>query len=318
VAQPREPRTLIQRVSRPAVDVVLPFRGSLAERGGLLEGLEVLTLGDGDTITVVDNTPGHPEPETGGIRVRCATEQLTPGYARNRGAELGNAEWIVFLDADAVPEADLLDRYFEPPPAPGTGVLAGGLLDNPVGADGPPAPRYAELRRTLHQDRPLGLGPHAFAQTANLACRRSAFTAIGGFREDIRAGEDADLNYRLRDAGWATERREAARAVHFSRPTVRGTLQQARLHGAGAAWVDEHYPGAFPRRRMPGLTWWAMRFAARRIGYGLLHQDRDAVVVGVMEPLWELTFERGRRRPELVHPEPPPGGPEPADTLRRR
>jgi GT2 family glycosyltransferase len=303
-------------VSRPRVDVVVPFRGSPEERQGLIDGLPVMRLGVGDTVTVVDNTPGHAEPEQQGpIRVRCATARLTPGYARNRGAELGGAEWIVFLDADAVPEPDLLERYFEPLPGESTGLLAGGVLDNPIGSDGPPAARYAELRRTLHQDRPLGLGDFAFAQTANLACRREAFTAIGGFREDIRAGEDADLNYRLRDAGWVTERREAARAVHFGPPTVRRALGQARLHGAGAAWVDEHYPGAFPRRRMPGLGWWAIRFAARHVVRGLVRQDRDSVVVGLMEPLWELAFERGRRRPALVEPQLAPEG---AGTLRAR
>jgi hypothetical protein len=36
----------------------------------------------------------------------------------------------------------------------------------------------------------------------------------GGFREDIRAAEDADLSYRLRAAGWTIEGREPATVTH--------------------------------------------------------------------------------------------------------
>ena len=55
------------------------------------------------------------------------TTDVTPGYGRNRGAEQGSAEWLVFLDADVVPAPDLLDRYFDPLPAQDTALLAGAL-----------------------------------------------------------------------------------------------------------------------------------------------------------------------------------------------
>ena len=40
-------------------------------------------------------------------------------------------------------------------------------------------------------------GVRPYAQTAHCAVRRSAFEAVGGFREDIRSGGDADLCFRL-------------------------------------------------------------------------------------------------------------------------
>src|SRR5205085_6077877 len=98
-------------------------------------------------------------------------------------------------------------------------------------------------------------GDWGFPQSANLACRRAAFEAVGGFRVDIRAAEDADLTYRLRAAGWEVERREGATAVHRNRQTVRAFVAQKAVHGAGAAWLAHHYPGVFPARRRPGLVW---------------------------------------------------------------
>lgn len=247
---------------------------------------------------VVDNTPGAARlGSVAGVPILHAAERLTPGYARNRGAELGDAEWLVFLDADTEPPPDLLERYFEPAPAAATVLLAGGIFDQPVPPDAPGPARYAYLRRTLSQDRTLARGePLAFAQAANVACRRDAFEAVGGFREDIRAAEDADLSYRLKVAGGRIERREPASVIHHNRRTLRAFLAQAALHGAGSAWLDRHYPGAFPARRRPGLIWWALRTMTLGLIRGALSRDRDTRVVGIYEPLWELAFEFGRSR----------------------
>lgn len=312
------------------MDVVVPFRGSRRQRDALCSRLARLSLGEEDTVVVVDNTPtrqrgessrsaeahapggehahaprGEPAHAPGGepaphralpFPVLPATGGLSPGYARNRGAARGQAEWLVFFDADTAPAPDLLDRYFEPLPAASTVLLAGGVIDEPVGPEAPAAARYAYLRGTLNQERSFGMGRWAFAQAANIACRRSAFQAVGGFREDIVAGEDADLSYRLRHAGGQLERREAATVFHLARPTVREMLAQAARHGAGSAWVNQRYPGAFPSRRLPGLLWWATRFAAAGALRFARTGDRDAWVRGLLEPAWELAFELGRRR----------------------
>jgi hypothetical protein len=77
---------------------------------------------------------------------------------------------------------------------------------------------------------------------------------------------------------------------------VRAFIAQAALHGAGAAWLDSHYPGAFPARRLPGLAWWGLRTSARGAARRLRTGDRDALIQGIYEPLWELAFELGRSR----------------------
>ena len=291
---------------RPAVDVVVPFRGEARQLDQLRDRLENLAVGEGDTVTVVDNSPGHAtegaqaEHRTDESHVKTvrAPQLQTPGFARNRGAEAGSAEWIVFFDADVVAPPSLLDRLFDPPPAERTAILAGGVRDEaPDGPRAPAAVRYAHLRRSMSQDMTLIHGDWSFVQTSNCALRRSAFEEVGCFRAEIRAGEDADLSFRLREAGWEIERRKSAETVHRSRATVRSLLAQKAVHGAGCAWVDRNYPGSFPARRRPGLTWWGVRRAATGLTTALRKRDRDEGLVALLDPLTTLTFEFGRSLP---------------------
>lgn len=278
---------------RPAVDVVVPFRGSaegLEELRARLMGLE---LRPGDTVLIVDNSSRGKSRE-GTVPVIHAADVGTPAYARNQGARRGSAEWLLFFDADVIPPSDLLDRYFVPPPSDETAILAGGVVDEPVPPDGPPVARYGYLRKSMSQENTFSFGAWAFPQTANAAFRRVAFESVGCFREEIRAAEDADLFYRLKTAGWAVERREKAAVVHRNRSTVRGFVTQKLLHGAGGAWLDETYPGSFPARRRPGLVWWGVRHACRRLVTAARTRDRDEALWAVFEPLELISREFGR------------------------
>jgi mycofactocin glycosyltransferase len=276
------------------VDVVVPFRGDPAELEEVRARLGELRLGPADTALVVDNTPGHRPLEDEGIRVIHAAGRSTPGFARNRGVAEGSAEWLVFLDADVVPPEDLVDRYFDPPPAERTALIGGGVEDEPIPPAGKAVPRYLYIRGSMSQDDTFRFGAWGFPKTANAAVRRAAFQEVGGFRENIRSAEDADLSYRLRNAGWGVERREGAVVVHRSRQTLSGFIGQKAIHGAGAAWLERQYPGAFPARRRPGLVWWAVRTAAAGLVSAARARDRDKALWAMLEPLEQLTVEFGR------------------------
>ena len=285
---------------RPAVDVVVPYLGPPEGLAKLSERLSRLRLAPGDTLTIVDNRPVAPaHPQGGQARVLAAPRLQTPGHARNTGARAGSAEWLVFIDADTNAPEDLLDLYFAGSPEPGTGLLAGGIADDPAAGEdrAPPAVRWARLTGSMSQDTTLGLGRWAFAQTANCAVRREAFAQVGGFREELRACEDADLCYRLRAAGWGIERREEARVVHRSRRTLRGLLAQQLVHGAGIGWLEHEYPGAAPAHRWPGFLLWGIRRAASGVLAAGRTRDGDAALVALLDPLVAWTRELGRTRP---------------------
>lgn len=299
-----------QPSTRPRVDVVVPFAGSDAALERLLETLAGVQLREGDTMVVVDNGPPSAprEPRAFGSArsMVVAREFATSYYARNRGAEVGDAEWILFLDADVEPPADLLDAYFAQAPGEAVGALAGGVTDEVSGDTGwrSPAARYADLRASMSQANTMVDGEWAYAQTANCAVRREAFEQVKGFFASIRSGGDADLCFRLRRAGWELESREQASVVHRNRPTLRAMLRQRARHGSGARWLNRRYPGAFPPRRSPGTVVWAFR-QGLRAAFALLRGDGDRGVLLGVEVLSHWAFELGRFVPNQLRPNQP-------------
>lgn len=262
---------------RPHVDVVVPVAGAPAAVDTVRERMAVLDLRQGDTLTIVDDGSGN------------------GSYAaRNRGAADGQAPWLVFLDADVTPPSDMLDRLFDPAPAETTAVLAGGVRDDPQART--MAERYVRANAAMAQDATLGGLGRPFAQTANCAVRRAAFETVRGFVGDVRSGGDADLCFRLADAGWEVERRNDAAVLHDNRSTVRALLRQRARHGAGAAWLEREHPGSLPARSLPGLVWWGSRRAAAGLG-ALTRGDRDGAAHGLLDGPLALAFELGRQLP---------------------
>lgn len=272
------------------MDVVVPFGGGADEFDAVQRRLAAMRLSEGDTLTVVDNAGCAPR------ATLTATDVASSYYARNRGAERGSAQWIVFLDADVEPAPDLLDRYFAPPPQEATALLAGGIVDEPAGPGSGAAIRYAALKGSMSHETVLGRGEWSFAQTANCAVRRSAFAAAGGFCQGIRSGGDADLAFRLRAAGWGLEVRAAAAVVHRNRGTIAALLRQRVKHGSGAAWLQRRHPGASPPRRRLGLARWSLRLwlaAIRAAARG----DGDTALEAALDPPAVWAFELGRLAP---------------------
>jgi hypothetical protein len=270
--------------------VVVPFAGSDAALEDLVRRMSAIERGEADTLTIVDNRPDARE--RSGV-VIAAPLQQSSYHARNRGAARGSAPWILFLDADVDPPADLLHRYFETEPGENIGVLAGGIRDAPLSGKPTRAERYAVSAEQMSQDNTLRAGPWAYAQTANAAVRRRAFAEVGGFTEGIRSGGDADLCFRLRVAGWELAARPDACVIHHNRATTRAFLRQKVRHGAGAAWLDELYPGAFPPR---DKRFWLERLAreikmaAPMVARG--ESDRAADLLFPTITVW--AFELGR------------------------
>ena len=284
--------------ARPTVTVIVPFAGSQAQLDELFRRLELLDLRPDDEVIVADNRAGAAaDLVRGRIRVIRAVGVCSPGFARNRAAAVASGDWLVMLDADTEPSPALLDLYFVPPPPASTAILAGAIFDRPAPGPGVAALHSAD-RKQMSQETTLNRGRWSYAQSANIAVSRAAFVDVGGFDEEARAGEDADLCFRLAQAGHELESRPSAIVVHDTRATVPALLGQLARHGAGAAWLERRYPGSFPPPR-------ARAFAAR-IGRHLLRAARPRrggarrELLGAAEA---VAFEGGRllsNRPKRV------------------
>jgi glycosyltransferase involved in cell wall biosynthesis len=229
------------------VSVVVPFAGDERDAARLRSQLGALERGPQDELIVADNTAeGVAGPALAGMAtvVRAARERSSY-HARNAGAARATGEWILFLDADCAPQADLLERYFDPWPSDGSGLLAGSLIDHPDHAA--LLARYTTSRNFYVGRDGLQGSDSDYAPTGNLMVRRVAFEQAGGFVEGIRSAGDVDLCWRLQRLGWRFERRAAAIAAHRHRQDLRSFLSMVARYGAGANWLNRRYPGTSPR-----------------------------------------------------------------------
>ena len=223
-----------------------------------------IELGDADELVFADNSDESVLAALAGDehRVVCATSEQSSYHARNVGARAARAgEWLLFIDADCVPQADLIDAYFSEPVPSSCGVLAGQISGDR--SQGGVLPRYARSRNYLSQTEGLHGKAGTAGATANLLVRRAAFDQVGGFVEGIRSGGDVDLCWRLRAAGWSLEYRHEAGVVHRHRETLRGFMSQVARYAAGARWLDTRHPGSSPPWPLvPGLAGSAKDVAA--------------------------------------------------------
>jgi cellulose synthase/poly-beta-1,6-N-acetylglucosamine synthase-like glycosyltransferase len=236
------------RAGRPAVSVVVPFLGDSAAAARTREHLQRLGAEPTDQLIVADNGgAGIADPVLSGLaQVIAAADERSSYHARNRGAELAEHEWILFLDADCAPAPGLLDRYFEPHPEDDVGLLAGAIADHPEHES--LLARYARSRNLYRGADGLdGSADGGYAPTGNLMVRRSAFAQAGGFERGIRSAGDVDLCWRLQANGWRLVRRPEASASHRHREDLGSFLSMLARYGSGAGWLNARYPGSAPR-----------------------------------------------------------------------
>jgi HAD superfamily hydrolase (TIGR01662 family) len=218
---------VVPTIGRPSLDVLLD---ALAAAPGPRPA---------ELILVDDRPAGEPlRPDRPGlppVRV-LRTGGGGPARARNLGWRSAGTEWIAFLDDDVVPDRDWYQR------------LAEDLADldpDVAGSQGRVRVPLPEHRRPTDWERgTAGLATSSWI-TADLAYRRAALSAVGGFDERFPRAfrEDSDLALRVMDTGARLVRGQRW-ITHPVRPTDRWTslrvqagnaddVLMRRLHGAG-------------------------------------------------------------------------------------
>ncbi|MFI5121362.1 MAG: glycosyltransferase [Vicinamibacteria bacterium] len=246
-------------MTRPAVSVIVPLRGDRHYAERALVALRRLELRPGDELIVADNTPeGVAAPVLGSVaRVVSAAGQPSSYFARNSGVAAAGADWLLFIDADCVPVADLLDRYFAEPIGERCGAVAGGIVG--IADQDSLLTRYARDRNFLDQAEGMHGSAGVAAATGNLLIRRTTFAELGGFADGIRSGGDVDFCWRMRKRGWTLEQRPEARVEHRHREDLASFLGMIARYGAGSRWLNERHPGTAPRwplvHGLVGTTW---------------------------------------------------------------
>lgn len=241
-------------------------------------------------VWLVDDRPRPDPPLDVGVadgRLRVLTSGgRGPAAARNAGWRASDAPWVVFVDDDVDPPLGwmraLVDDVRAAPP--GVGAVQGRVeVPLPTG------------RRPTDWERNVAGLDGATWITADLAVRRSALAAVGGFDERFPRAyrEDTDLALRLLDAGWelALGRRRVRHPVRPASWWTSVRLQRgnaddallARLHGPGWRARIGVAPGTW--RSYPVTTGLALAAATAR----LAGRRRVAAVAG---GLWAVRTAR--------------------------
>ena len=219
---------VVPTIGRPSLDALLR---ALAGAGGPRPAELVL----------VDDRPSGPplQPSIDGLPpVRVVpTGGGGPARARNLGWRTARTEWIAFLDDDVVPDPDWYER------------LAADLADLPADVAGSQGrvrvPLPTDRRPTDWERGTAGLATSSWI-TADLAYRRAALAAVGGFDERFPRAfrEDSDLALRVMDAGGRLVRGER-RITHPVRPADRWISLRVQAGNADDVLM----------RRLHGPTW---------------------------------------------------------------
>lgn len=198
---------------------------------------EVLLVDDGSTQDIAGIASAFPE-------VRYVRQDHAGlSVARNLGASLATGEILAYTDDDCLVDEDWLQH------------LAAGFDEASwVAVGGPNIPPTPRNRTEAIVSAAPGAPAHVLLSDAeaehlpgcNLAIRKTALAAIGGFRPVYEvAGDDVDICWRLRQAGGKLRFMPGAMVWHHRRYTVEAYLRQQRGYGHAEALLMRDHPERF-------------------------------------------------------------------------
>jgi GT2 family glycosyltransferase len=164
---------------------------------------EVLVVDDASEAGVADGLDSLAAGSSLRLRVIHRDVNGGPAAARNNGARLAEGPVVAFIDDDCVPDSGWARAWVEAfERNPRLGVVQG-LTERPEGALGP-----WTLYREITWETPWFEG-------CNIAYRRDALLAVGGFDEVIRwYGEDTSAGWKVVESGAERDFAPSARVVH--------------------------------------------------------------------------------------------------------
>lgn len=266
----------------PAISVIIPVKDRAEELGRCLESIktvdyppslvEVIVVDDGssDSSAAVARMSGARVIPSGG-------SGRGPAAARNVGARAAGGEILAFIDSDCTASTDWLAELL-PAFADRRVVAVGGLVDGLC--MGSAVDRYEKVMSSLSlggRELSGGSGDDTFyLPSCNLLVRRAPFLQAGGFNDAMHVGEDVDLTWRLRDAGWTIAYLPVGRVFHEHRSTVSSFMSRRFDYGTSEGMLQRLHPRRHKRMVVPPLLavilalcllapyggWWPLAAAA--------------------------------------------------------
>jgi glycosyltransferase involved in cell wall biosynthesis len=210
------------------VSVVVPVRDEEESIRDLINGLlkqtfvakEILITDGGShdaTISIIEEFTKR------GAPIKLFREQDSmPGHARNVGAAHASCEWIAFIDAGTIPQADWLECLV-------ARARNDATVDAVYGAFEPTTDTFFRECAVITYLPPPAEIEGRFIPPRSIASalmRRRAWETVGGFPEDLRSAEDLVFMQRFSEHGFREVRAPDAVVYWSIQPTVWRTFKR--------------------------------------------------------------------------------------------
>ena len=227
-----------------------------------LDGLLKLDYANNEVIVVNDGSTDGTENIAAQYGFRLiTTENRGLAAARNTGTQAATGEIVAYIDDDAYPDPHWL-MY----------LGATFMNTNHVGVGGPNISPLEDSAIAECVSHSPGNPVHILLSDTeaehipgcNMAFRKSALEAIGGFDTRFRiAGDDVDVCWQLQQKGWTLGYHAGAMVWHHRRNSMRAYWRQQHNYGKAEAQLEKKWPEKY---NLVGHLTWAGRV------YGNGHQ----------------------------------------------
>ena len=235
---------------RPEPALLAALLSSLAEAAPALR-LHLLVQDNSPEPGTADEIRAMPEVALGfaSVDVRASGENLGFGRGHNANARRGKSPWLLVVNQDCVVEPGALER----------------LVETAAGDDAKVA---AWEMRQVPYEHPKAYDPATldtpWASGAATLFRREAYEAAGGFDEALfMYGEDVDLSWRLRAAGWRVTYQPRCAVVHRTYREA-GEVKPLQVFGGVQTNLCLRMRYGGPARIAQGFTMLAAEIASPR------------------------------------------------------
>ena len=255
---------------QPLISVVVcSYNGSRTIRE-TLEGLRRLDYPKYEVIVIDDGSTDATPTIAAEYDVRLISgPNRGLSHARNLGMRAATGEIVAYIDDDAWPDRHWL-TYLAAAFARTSHAAIGGPnipppRDGEIGAciaNAPGGPIHVLVSDTQAEHIP----------GCNMAFRRAALEAVGGFDEQFRkAGDDVDVCWRLMEQGMTIGFSPAAVVWHHRRTSVAAYVRQQRGYGEAEAMLERKWPQKY---NVLGHVSWAGRLYGGGVAAALARRAR--------------------------------------------
>jgi mycofactocin system glycosyltransferase len=308
--------------SLPHVSVIIPVKDRAGELRSCLNSLMKLDYpADKLEVIVVDDGSSDGTRDVAGEFRALVTDSggvgLGPAAARNRGAAIAEGEILAFIDSDCTASENWLQELvpaFQDPQVAAIGGWVDGFFQASV------LDRYEAVMSSLNLGRRERSGREGadtfYLPSCNLLVRRQAFRSAGGFRAEMKVGEDVDLTWRLRDAGGKILYRPQGTVWHAHRNRLSAFLKRRFEYGTSEGLLQKLHPQRMKFLTMPPVL--LLQLALLGAALGLLSWlplplfalvlTGDAIRVrgrlarqGIALSCWDVLLARGRAVTSLAY-----------------